>query len=422
MKPVNGTPAPAPAASRPITWGGPTTPDRRLVSMFTKRSLTEPAKATSIGIVSSYPPTKCGIAAFTASLTGALLAGTPSMSVGILRIGSDSVLQADSQVVYELSGASMTDSRAAARVLNKFDVAIIQHDYAIYSGTDGDQVLDILAWLRVPVVLVVHTVLAEPTPHQRFVMEKLTESADAVVTMSRSGRSRLIDDYGVEPRKAMFIPYGASVVDEVGRVALQAHRPTVLTWGLLGPGKGIEWGIDALSAMSMDVPRPRYVVAGQTHPRVLAAEGESYREFLVRRAESQGVADLVEFEPGFISPRRLRELLGEADVVLLPFDSRDQVTSGVLTEAMASTVPVVATEFPHAVELLGDGRGGMLVPHKEPAAIAAALTRILVTPGLAAAMSAHNATMTSLVSWPAVASHYRQLFNALIRRPLAPGP
>lgn len=404
-----------------VRWGGPTAPDRRLASLFTKRSLTEPAKATSVGIVSTYPPTRCGIAAFTASLTDALLAGTPRMSVGILRVGSEPGSDPDPRVVYELSGTSMTDSRAAARVLNKFDVAFIQHDYEIYGGADGDQVLDILGWLLIPVVLVVHTVLSEPTPHQRSVMEKLTDSADAVVAMSHSARSRLIDEYRVEPRKLMLIPHGASAAAEVVRVARHAPRPTVLTWGFLGPGKGIEWGIDALSAMSGDRSRPRYVVAGPTHPKVLAAEGESYREFLVRRAESLGVGDLVEFEPRFVGPRRLRELLDEADVVLLPFDSHEQVTSGVLTEAMASMVPVVSTAFPHAVDLLGDGRGGTLVPHGEPAAIAAALTRILLTPGVAAAMSAHNATMTSLVSWPNVAGHYRQLFNALMRRPLAPG-
>lgn len=419
MNRVNGTSPPGPVAA-PLPWAGQATPDRRLASLFTKRSLTEPAKAAaSVGIVSTYPPTRCGIATFTAGLTDALIAGGPSITVGIVRVGSDHRSD-DPLVVHEISGTTMPESRAAARVLNKFDVAIIQHEYGIYGGADGEQVLDILGWLRIPVVLVVHTVLSQPTAHQRFLMESLTESVDAVVTTSRSGRSRLLDGYRIEPRKLMPIPYGALVADEVIRVAGRARRPMVLTWGLLGPGKGIEWGIDAMATMSRENPRPRYVVAGQTHPKVSAVQGESYREFLVRRAESQDVGDLVEFEPGFVSPLRLRELLGEADVVLLPYDSDDQVTSGVLTEAMASTVPVVSTAFPHAVELLGDGRGGIVVPHKQPAAIAAALTRILGTPGVAAVMSAHNATMTSLVSWPNVAGQYRQLFNALMRRPLEP--
>ncbi len=194
----------------------------------------------------------------------------------------------------------------------------------------------------------------------------------------------------------------------------------VLTWGMLGPGKGIEWGIDALSAMSLLRPRPRYVVAGQVHPHMSPEEGQRYRDFLEQRAKAQGVAHMVEFEPGFISPQRLRGLLGEADVVLLPYESDDQVTSGVLTHAMAARKPVVSTAFPHAVELLGDARGGIVVPQKDPASIAAALTKILVEPGVADAMSTHNADFTALVSWPTIASHYHQLFDALMRRPSTP--
>lgn len=401
----------------PMEWAGPAVTDRQLARLFTRRSTTEPAKASSVGILSTYPPTQCGIATFTASLTTALIADTPTLSVGIVRVGPAQPSHHDPRVVLDLPGNTASDNRDAARALNKFDVAIVQHEYGIYGGADGDQVLDILELLDVPVILVVHTVLSEPTSHQRFVLEMLTQSADAVVTMSQAGSRRLLDDYGVEPQRVILIPHGAAVEAEPVRMSAQGGRPMVLTWGLLGPGKGIEWGIDALSAMSLAHLQPRYVIAGQTHPKVLAGEGESYRDSLVRRAESRGVGHLVAFEPGFISPGRLRELLLEADVVLLPYDSHEQITSGVLTEAMASRVPVVSTMFPHAVDLLGDGRGGTLVPHEQPAAMAAALTRILVEPGVAAAMSAHNATLTSLVSWPAVAGRYLELFNTLMRRP-----
>jgi glycosyltransferase involved in cell wall biosynthesis len=421
MKPANNTSSPTPTVPRPMAWAGPATPDRRLATLFTRRSTTEPATASSVGILSTYPPTQCGVATFTESLTAALIAGAPSTTVGIVRVGAVQPSDHNQQVVYDLSPGTVDDSREAARMLNTFDVAVIQHEYGIYSGADGEQVLDILECLEVPIVVVVHTVLSQPTAHQRFVLETLTQCADAVVTMSHAGRQRLLDEYRVEPRKLLLIPHGASVVDGVARVAPGPRRPMVLTWGLLGPGKGIEWGIEALSRMSLLRPRPRYVVAGQTHPKVLAYAGESYREFLAQRAESQGVRHLVEFQPGFISPARLQELLREADVVLLPYDSHDQVTSGVLTEAMAAKAPVVSTSFPHAVELLSDGLGGTLVPHKEPGAMAAALTKILVEPGVAASMSAHNATLTNLVSWPTVAGQYRQLFSAVVRRTSAPG-
>jgi glycosyltransferase involved in cell wall biosynthesis len=156
-------------------------------------------------------------------------------------------------------------------------------------------------------------------------------------------------------------------------------------------------------------------VAGRSHPSLSAEEADDYREFLAQRAVDQGVAHLVDFEPASVDSPRLHRLLDEADVVLLPYDSAELVTSDVLAQAMAAGVPVVATRFPHAVELLGDGRGGILVPHNDATAIAAALTKIIVEPGVGAAMSAHNATFGTLRSWPAVAGKYRMVFDALTR-------
>ncbi|HCU51858.1 MAG TPA: glycosyl transferase family 1, partial [Micromonosporaceae bacterium] len=359
-------------------------PDRRLASAFTKRSNTASVTATSVGILSTYPPTHCGLANFTASLRNGLLADRPDMNVGVVRVGPDQASYPDTGVVYELATDVQVDNRTAARELNKFDVVVIQHEYGIYGGIDGDQVLDVLEWIRVPVIAVVHAVLSDPTPHQRFVLEMLTQSADAVVTMSETGRRRLLDDYRVEPRKIMLIPHGATVVaDHFTRAVEKGRRPVILTWGLLGPGKGIEWGIEALRAMRKMRPQPRYIVAGQTHPRVLAKDDDSYRDSLMEQAEKLGVAHLVEFEPGYLSPERLRQLVREADVVLLPYDSREQLTSGVLSEAIASLTPVVATPFPHAAELLAAERSGLLVPHEDPTAIAEALTRLLTDPALA---------------------------------------
>ena len=100
--------------------------------------------------------------------------------------------------------------------------------------------------------------------------------------------------------------------------------------------------------------------------------------------------------------------IGKADVVLLPYVSRDQVVSGVLVEAIASARPVVSTAFPHAVELLTEG-SGIVVPHEDPAAMAAAL-RVLLTDETAAARAAAVARRQahSLV-WETVGLRYREL-------------
>jgi glycosyltransferase involved in cell wall biosynthesis len=272
------------------------------------------------------------------------------------------------------------------------------------------------------VVVVLHTVPAYPTPRQRAILDRLTSSADGVVTMSETGRRRLVTDYQVSPRKVMLIPHGARTVAHVphARHSAPSRRPVVLTWGLLGPGKGIEWGIDALRDMRELQPLPRYVVAGQTHPKVLASQGEAYRRSLARRADVHQVSHMVDFESGFLNMERLLSLIRRADVVLLPYDSSEQVTSGVLVEALAANVPIVSTAFPHAQELLAGERGGLLVPHQDPSAIAKALTRVLTEPGLAKALTAHTAQRGAELDWPLIASHYQQLFDALLRRPTHP--
>jgi glycosyltransferase involved in cell wall biosynthesis len=189
----------------------------------------------------------------------------------------------------------------------------------------------------------------------------------------------------------------------------------ILTWGLLGPGKGIEWAIAGLRTVRHLLPRPRYVIAGQTHPKVLAEQGEAYRLMLYSRVRAFGVAGLVTFERGYLDQTRLQRLVERADVVLLPYDATDQVTSGVLVEALAAHKPVIATAFPHAVELLGDG-AGLLVPHRDTTAIGAALKRILTEPGLATTMADRARHVTYGSSWPAIAERYRVLAATLLSR------
>jgi polysaccharide biosynthesis protein PslF len=361
------------------------------------------------GFLSTYPPTQCGLATFTASLQHHLTAATPGSRSRVVRVVSAAEPHATtSSAVHPMRPGAAED---AAAVLNRCDVAVVQHEYGIYAGGDGEEVLSVLALLRVPVVVVLHTVLTTPTPGQRRVLEAVVDHSDAVVTMSEAARNRLLAGYEVtRPGKVSVIPHGAVPADRSAPGAPD-RGPLVLTWGLLGRGKGVEWGIAALAALR-DL-RPRYLVAGQTHPKVLAHEGEAYRTHLRSRAAACGVTDLVEFDPSYLATEALADLVGRADVVLLPYDSSDQVTSGVLVEALAARKPVVATVFPHAVELLADG-AGLLVPHRDPAAIAAALRRVLTEPGLAAAMRDRSADLGAALNWSAVASRYRRLCDDLV--------
>jgi len=278
-------------------------------------------------------------------------------------------------------------------------------------------VIEVLEALEVPSIVVAHTVLRAPTPHQRAVLEAVADAADAVVVMTEAGRERLRTGFDVDASKVDVIAHGAAVAPPNRRPGARGGGG-LLTWGLLGPGKGIEWAIDALAILDDVLPQVEYLIAGDTHPKVAAADGEAYRDMLERRVADAGLTRSVSFESGYRDLPALAELIDASSVVVLPYDSPDQVTSGVLVDAVAAGRPVVATAFPHAVELLASG-AGLVVPRRDPAALASALRRLLTEPGLADSMAAEARRIAPALAWPAVAARYAALGDQLVARRLA---
>ncbi len=373
--------------------------------------------AVRLGFLSTYPPTQCGIATFCDALASQLIAD--GAEVGVVRL-VDTPHAAPPPVVMQWATGRPIDAAQAAATLDTYDVAVIQHEYGIYGGADGMDVIEVAARLQVPVVTVLHTVLRTPTPNQHRVLAWLLDYSDAVVTMTTTARDRLIAGWGVDPARISVIPHGAQdnrslVVPAAFRAMgrAPARRPVVLTWGLLAQGKGIEWALLALAELRTRIDLPSYRVVGQTHPRVRAAEGEAYRRRLLALTRDLGLTDWVSFDDRYLSGPELREVVRRADIVLLPYDSVEQVTSGVLTEAVAAGKPVVSTSFPHAVELLSGG-AGVLVPQRDPGALADALEHVLTAGGAAATMATISRGLASSLLWPAVAARYVQLAESLL--------
>ncbi|SPM42887.1 glycosyl transferase family 1, partial [Mycobacterium numidiamassiliense] len=353
----------------------------------------------NFGILSTYPPAPCGLATFSAALARELTAHGADVSVVQVSDGSPS---SSARVIGELISGSTASVAACSDLLNQSDIAVIQHDYDIYGGVDGDDVVGVMDGLRVPSIVIAHTVLKNPSRHQRSVLEAVATRADQVIVMSDAASERLRDGFDIDRRKVSTIPHGATLPTNS---CVRGGRPTVLTWGLLRPGMGVERVIAAMGSVGNLPGRPRYVVAGPTHPKVAAAEGDAYRDALIEQARRSGVADSVRFEPGYRNVAMLTALVQSAAVVVVPYDSTDQAVSGVLVEAVACGRPVVATAFPHAVELLSGG-AGIVVAHDDPDALASALTRVLTEPRLAGTMAAEARRMAPEMSWPVVASAY----------------
>ncbi|MCG2797062.1 MAG: glycosyltransferase [Cellulomonas sp.] len=393
--------------------------------------------AVRLGFLSTYPPTQCGIATFCQALAGQLAAD--GAEVGVVRLVDAPQVSPD-PVVAEWVTTRPGDAAQVAQVLDSFDVAVLQHEYGIFGGADGQDVLEVVARLHVPLLTVLHTVLTQPSANEHRVLAGLVDHSAVLVTMTRTARDRLIAGWAVDPARVVVIPHGAAepapapaagvrglpapavwrasglaagLAAKAGRALLPGPRPTVLTWGLLSQGKGIEWALLAMAELRDRMDLPLYQVVGQTHPKVAEHEGEAYRDRLVAMTRDLGLTDSVRFDGRYLTRPELDEVVRRSDVVLLPYDSVEQVTSGVLTEAVAAGKPVISTRFPHAIELLSGG-AGLLVPQRDPAAIADALETVLTSRGVASSMAATSRSLAASLLWPAVAARYLQVAGTLV--------
>lgn len=372
--------------------------------------------AQSISMLSTYPPTRCGIATFAQSLADALAFQGVDVRIAALTNGVDGIPASDGQesedsiVCHQHQGPS--DTRATARELNSADVAVIQHEFGIFDGPDGDEVLAIAERLGVPIITVIHTAPAAPRSSQRRILQRLLDISDAVVALSYSAARVLRRGYEVRPRSLHVIPHGTLDLWHRRRQAIPAATPRLLTWGLIGRGKGLEWMLQALALADDLDPLPEYIIAGTTHPKVHQDEGDGYLDELRDLGESLGVSERVRFVDTYLDPPRLASLVAEADAFVLPYDNDEQVTSGVLVEALAAGGPVISTRFPHARELLGTG-GGLLVNRRNPHQLADAI-RIVVNDAARNRVMRDVAIATSRnFLWHRVAEQYIALADEL---------
>ncbi|MHB1209441.1 MAG: glycosyltransferase [Acidimicrobiales bacterium] len=363
-----------------------------------------------LAMIGTYPPTECGLATFNLNLSRAIGADR-EWSTHVVRVLEGADVDPTFELVTEWVNGDPSSLARAAGVANESDAVILQHEFGLFAGRDGDEVLDLVAALNVPLVVVMHTVLEAPSDHQRWIIDELTAAASVTVVLSQSAYERMLMIYSTPSEKLTVIPHGADA-NFSGSLLSGVKGPSILTWGLLGPGKGLEYGISAVARLQRRAPRPTYIIAGETHPKVKLHEGERYRHQLEAQSRELGVANRVVFADGYRDAQSLREVIRSVDVVLLPYESRDQVSSGVLVEAIASGKPVVATRFPHAVELLSRG-AGFVVDQGDVTAMADALEEVLYVPGIAMRMRVAARQEASALLWPAVGAQYRSLLREL---------
>jgi glycosyltransferase involved in cell wall biosynthesis len=371
-----------------------------------------------IAFASTYPPRHCGIATFTRDLSQSMgnreiVALTPPDQVGSY----------PPEVHHRVRRDERLDYPSVARALDRcrVDAVSIQHEFGIWGGDDGEYVLDFADALRMPSVTTLHTVLRNPSPSQRRILIELVEATDATVVMSRSASALLSETYGIDPRRIDVIPHGVPELPLVDPETIKpsldlAGQAVILSFGLLGPGKGLESAIAAMPAVVEAIPNARYIILGATHPNLLRREGEAYRESLIARVANLGLSDHILFVDRFVGRQELGRWLEGADVFVTPYPNLEQIVSGTLSYAMSAGKAIVSTPYAYATELLAGGRGVLVEPGSS-SALSSAFIELLSDPDRRAAVGRRAYEHSRQMIWPEVGAKYERLFARIATVP-----
>ena len=373
-------------------------------------------------ILSTFPPRACGIGVFSSDLRAALLEAPGIDDVGVVVVIDEPSSPQYTDVLATVSQSSRGDYVRAARLLGRLDidVVLLQHEYGIYGGAEGEYVLSFARELSQPLVVSLHTLLSEPTPHQLEVLGALCREAERVIVMTEIARRLLIELDACPAEKIRIVPHGVPALLGERRAEHAAGRRPVYvtpgqggyegmqsrfllsTFGLLSAGKGLETALEALPAIVERHPEVLYMIVGRTHPQVARREGERYRLQLERQVIDLGLEGHVAFDDRFLSIDELADFLAATDVFVTPYRSREQIASGALTFALAAGCAAVSTPYWYAEEVLASG-AGVTVPFGDPEALADAVCDYIEQPELLAAARAEARRIGSELRWSSVA-------------------
>lgn len=374
--------------------------------------------------IGTYPPKQCGIATFSMDLRRSLMQN--GNNVTIISISDETHEYVyPPEVIFNIRQHHKPDYLKAAQLINAsplIDLVIIQHEYGIYGGQDGELIMDLVKLLRRPYVLVTHTVLPQPSKYQKQILNYLCHRAAGIVCMTHRSANLLADLYEAPREVTSVIAHGVPVFPVQTSAILKERfhyedREIISTFGLIGPGKGLELGIRAMQKVYQDFPRAHYLILGQTHPMLKKTEGEKYRTMLENLVDNLGLSENITFVNRFLSDQELGDYLYLTDIYLSPYPNRDQAVSGTLAFAMGCGRAIVSTSYSYALEVLGQGRG-LIASNPEPGELASLILSILKDRELKQRLQAAALSKGKSWTWPNVGRDYTRFFHRVIDRTL----
>lgn len=364
--------------------------------------------------LSTYPPRECGIATFTQDLVTSLKKAG-SIKPGVIAV-NDTTYKYGGDVIYELPQQDRKSYADMADRLNRSDiqVLVIEHEYGIYGGQSGKYLLDLTSRVKKPIVATLHTVLPHPDESQKGILRQLCAESAEIVTMASNSRKILCDVYGADPSKIAVIHHGVPVFDLPSREDLKKqarleNRTVISTFGLISPGKGLEYGIRAVAEVVKKHPDILYMIIGQTHPVVKRQFGEAYRASLEKIVDDCGLCQNVRFINKYLAKEDLVRYIKLSDIYMTPYLGKDQAVSGTLAYAAGYGRVIVSTPYLYAREMLADGRG-MLAEFRDPRSLADCIDYLVEHPDKKAEMEKKMQELGKAMTWENVADSYKKVF------------
>ena len=384
----------------------------------------------SVAVIGNYLPRQCGIATFTTALVDALSREAPDINYWtVVMNDKPEGYSYPEKVRFEINQNKLTDYSTASEFLNvnQIDIVSVQHEFGIFGGPAGSHILKLLGNLRMPVVTTLHTVLKNPAPEYREVMQKLSDLSDKLIVMSHKASDFLKDIYGIPQKKISLIHHGIVDMPFIDPSFYKDKfdvegKKVILTFGLLSANKGIENVLKALPSVIQKHPDVIYIILGVTHPNILKTQGEEYRINLQQLVRKLNIGNNVIFKNRFVDLVELCEYLGTADIYITPYLEEAQITSGTLIFAMGTGKAIISTPYWYATEMLADDRG-VIVQFNNPDDIAKQIIDLLDNDVKRNTIRKNAYTFCRQAIWKEVARRYLEVFSEVqLQRSQKPRP
>jgi len=380
--------------------------------------------SNSVLYISSFPPRECGLATFTQDLTTAIdKQFNPAVKSKVVAINDQptSIYNYGNKVVGNITATELENYVSLAREINARDeikIVNIQHEFGIFGGDWGDFLVPFLQVIEKPVVTTFHSIIPNPNDYLKYMVDFIAKQSKAVVIMNELSRNILENEYNVPKSKIFTIPHGIPQVSFESSSRFKKElgldgKNILSTFGLISPGKGIEYAIRALPKIVKKHPNTIYLVIGETHPIVRKEDGERYRNFLNGLVKSLNLGDNVKFYNRYLPPEEVIYYLQATDVYIFSANDPFQSVSGTLSYAMGCGRPVVSTPSAYAKYMINHGQNGFLAKFKDPNSIARLVNEVLADDKLAKSMSTDSYEKTRPMTWPNVAGAYFKLYRKL---------